>query len=101
MSEFFCYPPVVARVSLFASGITLEQGGDWLMRKILIASAMATLVATPACSNRQVYDAVQQNQQLECQKLQGSQYEECMEQLSEPYDSYKSSRDELLKDSQS
>jgi hypothetical protein len=51
-----------------------------------------------ACSNRQVYDAIQQNRQLECQKLPGSQYEECMKQVSEPYDTYRRERDELTKE---
>jgi hypothetical protein len=51
-----------------------------------------------ACSNRQVYTAIQQNQQLECQKLPGTQYEECMKQVSEPYDVYKRDRDELVED---
>lgn len=49
-----------------------------------------------ACSNQQVYNAVQHNQQLECQKLPGTQYEECMRQVSEPYESYEREREELI-----
>jgi hypothetical protein len=46
-----------------------------------------------ACTQRQVYTAIQQNQQLECQKLpQQSAYEECMKQVSEPYDDYQRDR---------
>ena len=56
------------------------------------------VLALPACSNRQVYDAIQKNRQLECQKLPGTQYEECMQQFSEPYDEYKRQRDELTKE---
>ena len=62
-----------------------------------VALALCALVL-PACSTRQVYDAIQQNQQLECQKLPGTRYEECMKQVSEPYDSYKRDRDELMKE---
>jgi hypothetical protein len=62
------------------------------------AALLFCAVALPACSNRQVYDAIQQKQQLECQKLPGTRYEECMKQVSEPYDSYKRGRDELTKD---
>jgi hypothetical protein len=62
-----------------------------------VALALCALVL-PACSNRQVYDAIQQNRQLECQKLPGTQYEECMKQVSEPYDTYKRDRDELTKE---
>ncbi len=50
-----------------------------------------------ACSQQQVYDAVQQNRQLECQKLPDSQYEECMKQYSEPYKEYERERQELLR----
>ncbi|MCB1701777.1 MAG: hypothetical protein H6985_12075 [Pseudomonadales bacterium] len=52
----------------------------------------------PACSNEQVYNAIQQNRQLECQKLPGTQYEECMREFSQPYKDYKRERDELTKD---
>ncbi len=55
-------------------------------------------LALSACSNRQVYDAIQNNRQLECQKLPGTQYEECMKQFSEPYDEYRRERDELTKE---
>lgn len=63
----------------------------------LVALALCALALT-ACSNRQVYDAIQQNRQLECQKLPGTQYDECMKQVSEPYDDYKRDRDELTKE---
>ena len=51
-----------------------------------------------ACSQQQVYDAIQQNRQLECQKLPGTQYEECMKQYSEPYEEYERERQELLRE---
>jgi len=62
-----------------------------------VALVLCVLVL-PACSNRQVYDAIQKNRQLECQKLPGTQYDECMKQVSEPYDDYKRERDELTKE---
>jgi hypothetical protein len=55
------------------------------------------LLGLAACSQQQVYDAVQQNRQLECQKLPDSQYEECMKQYSEPYKEYERERQELLR----
>jgi hypothetical protein len=58
--------------------------------------AALVLAAAPAgCSQRQVYEAVQQNRQLECQKLPQGQYEQCMERYSEPYESYTRERREL------
>ena len=62
-------------------------------------AALLAVLALTACTNEQVYNAIQSNQQLECQKLPDSQYEECMQQLAEPYDSYQRSRDQLLEDS--
>lgn len=68
------------------------------MFKICPVALVLCVLALPACSNRQVYDAIQKNRQLECQKLPGTQYDECMKQVSEPYDDYKRDRDELTKE---
>ncbi len=56
------------------------------------------LLGLAACSQQQVYDAVQQNRQFECQKLPGTQYEECMERYSEPYEEYERERQQLLRE---
>lgn len=44
-----------------------------------------------ACSNRQVYETMQNRHQLECQKLPQVQYEECIKQL-QSYDEYQRRR---------
>lgn len=72
--------------------------GAALMHKLHPVVLVLCVLALPACSNRQVYEAIQQNRQLECQKLPGTRYEECMRQYSEPYDEYKRDRDELTKE---
>ena len=72
--------------------------GAALMHKAYSVVLVLCVLALPACSNRQVYEAIQQNRQLECQKLPGARYEECMRQYSEPYDEYKRDRDELTKE---
>jgi hypothetical protein len=64
----------------------------------MLAALALGLGLVQACSHQQVYDAVQQNRQFECQKLPGSQYEECMEQYSEPYEEYERERQELLEE---
>lgn len=68
-----------------------RTAGTWIV--MLVASWLVQ-----ACSQQQVYDAVQQNRQLECQKLPGTQYEECMKQYSEPYKEYERERQELLRE---
>ncbi len=72
--------------------------GAALVHKAYPLVLVLCVLALPACSNRQVYEAIQQNRQLECQKLPGTRYEECMRQYSEPYDEYKRDRDELTKE---
>ncbi len=72
--------------------------GTALTQKGYPVALVLCALALSACSNRQVYDTIQNNQQLECQKLPGTQYEECMKQVSEPYDQYKRDRDELTKE---
>ena len=68
-----------------------RTAGTWIV--MLVASWLVQ-----ACSQQQVYDAIQQNRQLECQKLPGTQYEECMKQYSEPYKEYERERQELLRE---
>ena len=72
--------------------------GAVLVRICRRVALLVCVLVLAACSNRQVYDAIQKNRQLECQKLPGSRYEECMEQVSEPYDEYRRDRDELIKE---
>jgi len=70
------------------------------------ATAMRTAIMIPmmvpaalmACSDRQVYEGVQKNRQLECQRGPEAQYEECMKGLSESYDSYRVRRKQQPED---
>jgi hypothetical protein len=48
------------------------------------------------CSDRHIYYSIQQNRKLECQKLPSAEYENCVRQYEESYDTYRQSRDELL-----
>ena len=65
------------------------------MRFITTVAMFAMLAA---CSNEQIYSAVQQNQQLECAKLPQNEYEECMRETGTSYSEYERKRQELLKD---
>ena len=51
-----------------------------------------------ACTHEQVYNSVQQNQQLECSKLPQVRYEECMKEFDESYKDYARERQELLEE---
>ena len=54
-------------------------------------------VSLCACTDKQVYDSVQNSNKLECDKLQTVQREECLKRLAPEYDKYKAERENLLK----
>lgn len=70
------------------------------MNKVKIAAKYAICIIGTllvGCTNQEVYEAVQQNRQHECQKLPEPAAEKCMEQHSESYEDYEREREELLK----
>lgn len=55
---------------------------------LLLPLATCLLTCITACSDQQIYNAAQQNRQLECQKFPDTRYEDCMAALDTPYDEY-------------
>lgn len=49
-----------------------------------------------ACSNKAVYENIQSNNRNDCAKLPQSQYDECLERTSKPYEEYERERQEVL-----
>lgn len=64
------------------------------MKLNTLAICFALLISLYGCSNRQMYEAIQENRQQECNLLPVSQYEDCMKKYEESYDSYKEALDE-------
>lgn len=64
-----------------------------LITQLFYIALMSLLLSS--CSNRQMYNAVQNNRQIECQRLPVVQYDECMNELDESYDSYEKKREEI------
>ncbi|MGH1427770.1 MAG: hypothetical protein ACRBEE_07510 [Arenicella sp.] len=58
---------------------------------------MLLLMPLIACSNKQVYDAVQANQRSQCKKLPNSEYEECKQREQLSYEQYQEERQKLKK----
>lgn len=69
-----------------------------MTRYLLTLIALISVIT--GCTNKQVYTAVQQNRQFECQKLPQSQYEECMKDYDQSYEDYANDREAILKDQQ-
>ncbi|NND65970.1 MAG: hypothetical protein HKN19_00155 [Halioglobus sp.] len=65
------------------------------LSSLLLAGAVA------ACSNQQLYTAVQERERQECAKLPQVQYEECMREIEGNYDDYAREREELKRDKRS
>jgi hypothetical protein len=62
------------------------------MKGLLLLSFAALLAA---CSERAVYDNLQHNNRLQCDKVPLSEYDACVERASKPYDDYERERREL------
>lgn len=63
----------------------------------LILGILVLAVGLCSCTNKQVYDSVQNSNKLECDKLQTVQREECLKRLAPEYDKYEAEREKLLK----
>ena len=48
-----------------------------------------------ACTNREVYDAIQTREQIKCQEVPPSEYEQCMERTNTSYETYQKQRRDL------
>jgi hypothetical protein len=54
-----------------------------------------SLALLPACSNRQMYDAMQNRQKVLCQEAPRSEHQKCMDEASQSYDTYKRERENV------
>ena len=54
-----------------------------------------SLALLPACSSRQMYDAMQNRQKVLCQEAPRSEYQKCMDEASQSYDTYKGERENI------
>lgn len=68
------------------------------MRSLLCSTAIVTAIFLASCSNRAVYDALQGSGKLDCQKRPQGQYEECMRDNDQSYDSYEKERESALEE---
>jgi len=67
------------------------------MTKLFVATFTLCIALSQlqACSSRQVYESAKMRNQVRCQQLPPSQYEECMQQADETYDDYKEKRESV------
>ena len=66
------------------------------MNKLHYLAVIIVSIAIGACTTKQLYNELQHNQKLECEKLPPSQYDECMQEASDSYEEYKREREDIL-----
>ena len=69
--------------------------GNSCVKRIVFLSVMVAVAILAACSNRQVYEAIQNREKVKCQELPRSEYADCMKRASETYETYKKNRREV------
>lgn len=57
-------------------------------------------VLVSACSNRQLYNAVQENRKAKCDEMPDAQRAECLEQYQKSYEEYDRGRRQVIIESQ-
>lgn len=62
------------------------------MIKVVLFGVLLSLVS--ACSNKDLYDNIQANNQFACNNVAPSQYDECMQRSSMSYEEYEAKRTE-------
>lgn len=76
----------------------LTTKDDRDLRTMKMIFVFLLIVSAAACSNKQVYTAIQQNQRFECSKLPQAQSEDCMRQFDISYEQYQEDRKSAAKD---
>lgn len=61
------------------------------MKKTLL---FVTMIFLSACSEKAVYDNIQLNNRLQCDKVPLPEYDDCMSRASKPYEEYERERQE-------
>ena len=67
------------------------------MKSIILICAIA-MVLVCGCTKREVYESVQSNMRLECEKLQLPQRDECIDAYSDSFEEYSRKREQALED---
>ena len=61
------------------------------------AAMLTALLALHACTSANLYEGARQQQQLECARFSGAQYDECMQTLRDSYLQYRNKREQVTK----
>lgn len=66
------------------------------IRRIRFVILISCLLSVFGCSQRQLYNAAQQNRQQSCEKLPPDEREACLAQYQQSYDDYSEQRQQVI-----
>lgn len=66
------------------------------MNKYFLFALLPQILLFNGCTQRQLYEAIQENQRNECSRLQLNDYKHCIEKYSKPYNQYIKEHQEIL-----
>jgi hypothetical protein len=58
------------------------------MKVIAFVLTMLSIVTVPGCGARNIYDGLRFHQEMNCEKLQGADRDECLRRTGMSYDEY-------------
>jgi len=64
---------------------------------VFLLFSLSPVLLITACSNKSAYYDLQKRQQVLCNRVPESDYENCMKEAEPSYEDYKRSRDEIVK----
>lgn len=71
------------------SGKNARFEKDKIMKTVLV---IAVLIYFPGCTYRGAYEGLLSSSRIECSKVPGSEYDDCLEKANRPYDEYERER---------
>ena len=66
------------------------------LNNLLIISVISVL--NISCSNQQIFESLKKRQEVLCQQVPASEYEECMENTKREYEEYDKTREQIIKE---
>lgn len=67
------------------------------MSSSTISLIIIVSIVLGACSNKEIYNAIQANQHNQCRQLPKEEYEKCLERTKQAYEKYEAERQEAIK----
>jgi hypothetical protein len=65
------------------------------MQSLTIIIVFLALSVLCSCSNENIYEGIKQNRKNSCERLEGAQRDECLEQYNKSYEKYKRERKQV------